>query len=306
MRPIQSVKQPVRAGEALPEIPVKGASGDGEPRHALPGSDAEAPPADSRQAARATDDFKLLNPEKTDAEKDFTQSDTWRVLRIQSEFVQSFEAMSKVTPAISVFGSARLKPDSPYYVATRETCAKLAEAGWAIITGGGPGLMAAANQGAREGARRGGHENLSIGLNIELPFEQSLNRFVDINLEFHYFFCRKINFVKYASGFVIFPGGFGTMDELFEALTLVQTGKIQNFPIVLFGSAYWKGLLDWIRHVMVECGTILPDDLQLIHLTDDVDDVVRHIFTHTRTVPHPADASPEMLERAMYTRSAPA
>jgi uncharacterized protein (TIGR00730 family) len=257
-------------------------------RHALPGSDVEPPPADRSEAAVETDDYQLFNPRPA-AEADFTKSDTWRVLRIQSEFVHSFEAMKDVAPAISIFGSARLKPDSAYYEAARQTAGRLAAAGWAIITGGGPGLMTAANQGAREGSEKGGHENLSIGLNIELPFEQHLNAYVDLNLNFHYFFVRKTSFVKYASGFVIFPGGFGTMDELFESLTLVQTGKIQDFPIVLYGSDYWSGLLDWIRQTMVAQGTILPDDLHLMHLTDDVDDVVRYIFEHTREVPHPLD-----------------
>lgn len=283
MKPIERVKRPLRAGQSTP------ATQDDGSRHALPGSDAEVPRAGKKSAAVETDDYQLLNPCPEEEKNDFTKSDTWRILRVQSEFVHSFEALRNVSPAISIFGSARLKPGTPYYEAARETAAKLAEEGWAIITGGGPGLMTAANQGAQEGAARGGHENLSIGLNIELPFEQHLNSFVDLSLDFHYFFIRKTNFVKYALGFIIFPGGFGTMDELFESLTLVQTGKIQDFPIVLFGSDYWGGLLEWIRATMVSEGTILPADLDLVYLTDEVDDAVRYIFEHTRDVPHPCE-----------------
>jgi len=286
MKPIKRAKRPLRAGQNGTQSTASLGKAD-KKFHALPGSDAEPQRADKKQAAVETDDFQLLNPCPEEEKEDFTKSDTWRILRIQSEFVYSFEALRNVAPAISIFGSARLKPGTRYYEASRETAAKLAEAGWAIITGGGPGLMTAANEGAKEGAARGGHENLSIGLNIELPFEQHLNPFVDLSLNFRYFFVRKTNFVKYASGFVIFPGGFGTMDELFESLTLVQTGKIQDFPIVLFGIEYWSGLLEWIRATMVGEGTILAADLDLLHLTDDVDDAVKYIFEKTRDVPHP-------------------
>ncbi len=253
---------------------------------ALPDSDLEAPQNVVQEAAKHTDDFALLNPKTpVDHQKDFTDSDTWRVLRIQSEFVHAFETMSKIGPAIAVFGSARLPAASPYYEAARETSRLLAQSGWAIITGGGPGLMEAGNLGAREGEKPG--QKLSIGLNIELPFEQGLNKYVDLGMNFRYFFCRKTTFVKYASAFVIFPGGFGTLDEFFEALTLVQTHKIQDFPIVVYGSAYWGGLLSWIRESLVGNGTILPADLDLIHLCDDPQEVADYIFENTRGVKHP-------------------
>jgi len=251
---------------------------------AVPGSDIEAPKAAIEAAAKRTDDFALLNPSGDEAQQQhFTQSDTWRVFRIMSEFVHSFEVMSKVGPAIAVFGSARMTPDVPYYQDTVIVSEKLARAGWSIITGGGPGLMEAANRGAVQGGDPN-DRTASIGLNIELPFEQHSNEFVQTSVNFHYFFCRKTNFVKYAMGFVIFPGGFGTMDELFEALTLVQTHKIQNFPIVLFGTRYWQGLIDWIRTTMVPCGTILESDLDLLHLTDDHDEAVRWIFEQTHHI----------------------
>ena len=251
-------------------------------KQAVPGTNVEAPKAAVEAAARHTDDFALLNPTGPEwMQQHFTQSDTWRVFRIMSEFVHSFEVMSKVGPAIAVFGSARMTPDQPYYQDTVTVCEKLARSGWNIITGGGPGLMEAANRGAVEGGDPN-NKHASIGLSIELPFEQSGNKYVRTGINFHYFFCRKTNFVKYSMGFVIFPGGFGTMDELFEALTLVQTHKIQNFPIVLFGTEYWQGLLDWIRKTMVPCGTILESDLDLLHLTDDHDEVVQWIFEQTQ------------------------
>jgi uncharacterized protein (TIGR00730 family) len=195
--------------------------------------------------------------------------------------------MSKVGPAVAVFGSARLPETSPYYQAAQELSEKLARAGWCVITGGGPGLMEAANRGAHVIGELHGDKKISVGLNIELPFEQSTNAYVDTTLNFRYFFCRKTNFVKYASAFVVFPGGFGTMDELFDSLTLVQTGKIQNFPVVLFGKAYWQGLFDWICNTMIPHGTILPADLDLLHLSDDMDEVVQYICEHTREVRHP-------------------
>lgn len=253
---------------------------------ALPNSNIEAPPNVVQEAAKHTDDFALLNPKiPVPHQKDFTDSDTWRVLRIQSEFVHAFEVMSKVGPAIAVFGSARLPESSPFYQAARETSRLLSQSGWAVITGGGPGLMEAGNLGARQGQKPG--EKLSIGLNIELPFEQGLNRHVDVGMNFRYFFCRKTTFVKYSSAFVIFPGGFGTLDEFFEALTLVQTHKIQDFPIVVYGSAYWGGLLSWMRETLVGNGTILPADLDLIHLCDDPQQVADYIFENTRGVRHP-------------------
>lgn len=256
---------------------------------ALPNSDIEANVEEVQEAARATNDYALLNPcPESYADQHFTETDTWRVFRIMSEFVHSFEIMSKVGPAIAIFGSARMQESAPYYKQTQVVAQKLAEAGWAVITGGGPGLMEAANRGAQAGNPDPENRLVSIGLNIELPFEQDLSPYVDTGIRFRYFFCRKTNFVKYASGFVICPGGYGTLDELFEALTLVQTRKIQNFPIVLFGSEYWKGLLDWLKNTLVPCGTILPADFDLLYITDDPDEVVRYIFQNTQAVRHPA------------------
>lgn len=257
-------------------------------KQALPNSDIEAPKSQVRAAARKTEDFNLFNPGRPPAlQHDFTESDTWRVLRIQAEFVHSFETMSRVGPAIAIFGSARLHEGTLYNDAARDVAARLVRNGWAVITGGGPGIMQAGNRGAREAEEAG--EKMSIGLNIELPFEQHLNPYIDVGINFRYFFTRKVNFVKYASGYVIFPGGFGTLDELFESLTLVQTQKIQNFPIVLFGSDYWGGLLSWIRETLISHGTILEADLDLIHLTDDPAEVVSHIFENTRNVRHPSN-----------------
>lgn len=258
----------------------------GRELQAMPNSDVEAPKSQMKEAAKGTDDFALLNPGRPPAlQEHFTESDTWRVLRIQSEFVHSFEMMSKVGPSVAIFGSARLPESSPYYEAARECAKRLAKSGWAIITGGGPGIMEAANRGARDACTP--DQKMSIGLGIELPFEQRMNQYVDAGINFRYFFCRKVNFVKYASAFVIFPGGFGTLDEFFEALTLVQTHKIQDFPVVVFGSDYWRGLIDWMHATLVQQGTILPSDLNLIHLTDDPTEVVEYVFEHTRGVRHP-------------------
>jgi uncharacterized protein (TIGR00730 family) len=192
-----------------------------------------------------------------------TLTDATRIERIKRELATGFEALAHVGPAASFFGSARTEPAEPEYELARNTARIVGGAGLAIITGGGPGVMEAANRGARDvGA-------LSIGLNIELPFEQGLNPYCDIGLEFHYFFTRKVMFVRYASGFVVFPGGFGTLDETFEALTLIQTGKIRHFPVVLVGSDYWGGLVDWIRERLVAEGKVAPQDLDLFCLTDD-------------------------------------
>jgi uncharacterized protein (TIGR00730 family) len=258
----------------------------------VPGTNTVATPQETDAAAKKTDDFALLND--CPDELPFTQSDTWRVLRIMSEFVHGFETMSRVGPAVAVFGSARLEEDSPYHELTQRTSAALARDGWVIITGGGPGLMQAANQGARAGepnplpnTANEYSSKRSVGLNIELPFEQSGNPYLDISINFHYFFCRKTVFVKYASAFVIMPGGFGTLDELFEALTLVQTRKIQNFPVVLMGRDYWQGLIDWMRNSLLAGGTISPGDLDLLYVTDDPEEAVRYIFEHTRQVRHP-------------------
>ena len=190
-------------------------------------------------------------------------ADPWRVLRILSEFVEGFDALNEVGPAVTVFGSARATPDDPYYAAGRKLGAALAKRGFAVITGGGPGIMEAVNRGCQEAG------GLSVGCNIELPDEQELNAYVDLGVEFRYFFVRKNMFVKYARGFVIFPGGLGTLDELFESLTLAQTGKIEHFPIVLFGTEYWTGLLDWMRKVVLGRKAISPQDMDLMTLTDD-------------------------------------
>jgi len=190
-------------------------------------------------------------------------ADPWRVLRILSEFVEGFDALNDVGPAITVFGSARTKPNDPYYEHGRTLGAALARKGFAVITGGGPGIMEAVNRGCHEAG------GLSVGCNIELPREQELNPYVDLGVEFRYFFVRKNMFVKYARGFVIFPGGLGTLDELFESLTLAQTGKIEHFPIVLFGTSYWKGLLDWMRAVVLKHGAMSEEDFDLVTLTDD-------------------------------------
>ncbi len=197
----------------------------------------------------------------------FTHTDSWRVLRIQGEFVHGINALAEVGAAVAVFGSARIKESHRLYAAARKLGKLLADAGFAVITGGGPGLMEAANRGAYEAG------GLSIGCNIELPFEQLSNRYLDLSINFRYFFVRKTMFVKYSEGFVIFPGGFGTLDELFEALTLVQTRKISRFPIILYDSAYWKGLLDWIVNTQLPAGAISPEDLNLLILTDSVEEI---------------------------------
>ncbi|HVE23915.1 MAG TPA: TIGR00730 family Rossman fold protein [Sporichthya sp.] len=202
---------------------------------------------------------------------DWVHTDPWRVLRIQAEFVEGFGLLAEAGPAITVFGSARTPRDHPEYELSRRLGHQLAKAGYAVITGGGPGVMEAANRGCVEA------EGTSIGLGIELPFEQGLNSYVDIGIDFRYFFVRKTMFVKYAQGFVFMPGGFGTLDELFEALVLVQTGKVTRFPVVLMGSDYWAGLVDWVKTRMVEAGKISAHDMDLIEITDDVDEVV-HIM----------------------------
>lgn len=218
------------------------------------------------QTRRATQDERLLERPKPE-HKPFTDTDPWRVLRIQGEFVEGFDTLAELGPAVSIFGSARTPPEDPLYQSAVETARLLAEAGLVIITGGGPGIMEAGNKGAQLG------NGASVGLNIELPFEQGTNPYVEIPINFHYFFVRKTMFVKYAQAFVIFPGGFGTLDELFEALTLVQTGKISNFPIILFGAAYWSGLLHWLRHTMLAGGKISAADLELLVVTDSPPEV---------------------------------
>ena len=217
------------------------------------------------QRPDSTTDQRLLDSR---GPADWVHTDPWRVLRIQAEFVEGFGALAELGPAVSIFGSARTKPDDPMYEAGRQIAEKLCGEGYAVITGGGPGAMEAANRGASE---CGG---VSVGLGIELPHEQGMNEWVDLGINFRYFFVRKTMFVKYAQGYVVLPGGFGTMDELFEALTLVQTQKITSFPIVLFGTEYWGGLVDWLRTTMLPDGKIGQPDIDMLHLTDDVDEAV--------------------------------
>ncbi len=215
-----------------------------------------------------TQDEQLLESPGPD---EFTHTDTWRVFRIMGEFVEGFDELATLTHGISIFGSARTSPDDPDYKAAMETAALLARAGLAVITGGGPGIMEAANRGAFEAG------GVSVGCNIELPFEQSSNPYLTLSLKFKYFFVRKMMFVKYSEAFIIFPGGFGTLDELFEALTLIQTRKIRNFPVVLFGSRYWAGLLDWIRNFALKENKVSDADLLLLHLTDSPAEVAQVI-----------------------------
>lgn len=211
---------------------------------------------------------------KGDPVEDLQTSETWRVFRIQAELIDGIETLNRLGPAVTVFGSARLSESSPYYAAAEAVGRGLSAAGLAVITGGGPGIMAAANRGAF------GAEGTSVGLNIRLATEQVANQHQDIHLEFRYFFVRKLMFVKYAVGFVIFPGGFGTLDELFEALTLVQTHKTRHFPVVLYGSDYWRGLLDWMRDRALALGCLEERELDLIHVVDSVEDVVAKILSY--------------------------
>lgn len=217
------------------------------------------------QVTASTTDQRLLDNRGA---SDWVHTDPWRVLRIQSEFVEGFGLLAEVPRAVTVFGSARTREGSADYRTGAMLGAALAQAGFAVITGGGPGAMEAANRGAQEAG------GLSIGLGIELPFEQRINDWVDLGINFRYFFARKTMFVKYAQAFVILPGGFGTMDELFEALTLVQTRKVSQFPVVLLGTAYWSGLLEWLRTAALATGTVSEQDLELLQLTDSVDEAV--------------------------------
>jgi hypothetical protein len=220
------------------------------------------------QIKAGTTDQRLLDSR---GRSEWVHTDPWRVLRIQSEFVEGFGLLAELPAAVSVFGSARTKPDHPEYAAAQALGTALARAGFAVITGGGPGAMEAVNRGASEAG------GVSVGLGIELPFEQSLNDWVDIGINFRYFFARKTMFVKYAQAFVIMPGGFGTLDEMFEALTLVQTQKVTRFPVILFGSQYWSGLIQWLRDSVLPGGKINGPDLELVHVTDDVDEAVARI-----------------------------
>jgi hypothetical protein len=243
-------------------------------------------------AEGTTTDQRLLDRRSG---SDWVHTDPWRVLRIQSEFVEGFGLLAELPRAVSVFGSARTPRGSEYYEVGVQLGAALAGAGYAVITGGGPGAMEAANKGACDAG------GMSVGLGIELPFEQELNEWVDVGILFRYFFVRKTMFVKYAQAFVILPGGFGTLDELFEALTLVQTRKVTRFPVILFGSAYWSGLVDWIRTSMLAQGTVSEADLELLHVTDDVAEAVALIQAADAAraqhadEPPPGDAVPDPL-----------
>ncbi|MBA2389843.1 MAG: TIGR00730 family Rossman fold protein [Geodermatophilaceae bacterium] len=249
------------------------------------------------QVQPGTTDQRLLDSR---GPSDWVHTDPWRVLRIQSEFVEGFGQLSELPRAVSVFGSARTPVDHPDYALGRALGGRLAGAGFAVITGGGPGVMEAANRGAQEAG------GLSVGLGIELPFEQSLNQWVDIGINFRYFFARKTMFVKYAQAFVILPGGFGTLDELFEALTLVQTRKVTRFPVILLGTRYWSGLINWIRDTALAEGKVAARDLALITVTDDVDEAVAAVLSsaaqrHERasgTAAEESAADPEQVSGA--------
>lgn len=228
-----------------------------------------------KQLKGATQDEQLLESPRAD---EFTHTDPWRVFRIMGEFVEGFDELATLSRGIAIFGSARTKPDDPDYKAAQETGALFAAQGYAVITGGGPGIMEAANRGAFDAG------GLSIGCNIELPFEQKANAYQTLSLTFKYFFVRKMMFVKYSLAFVIFPGGFGTFDELFEALTLIQTKKIRNFPIVMFGSQYWSGMLAWLREEVLRSGKINEHDLDLFHVTDSPAEVVEIVTRSQSTI----------------------
>ncbi len=217
--------------------------------------------------------------------EDLAKSDTWRVFRIMAELVEGFEALNGIGPAVTIFGSARLKPGSAYYDKCVQVADQLARSGFTVISGGGPGIMEAANKGAQNG------NGVSVGLNIALPMEQAPNEFQDIKVEFRYFFVRKLMFVKYAVGYVIFPGGFGTLDELFEALTLIQTRKIRSFPVILVGRAYWQGLVDWMKQSVQTMGNIDPTDLDLFHVVEEAHEVCDIIAKRykDRTAAFPTD-----------------
>jgi hypothetical protein len=265
----------LRPGESAPERSRPEAA---RPDQQAPETPSEPPPQPpipnpelSRRPTQETEDERLLARRPIRQVLD-TTTDAWRVFRIMGEFVEGFDTLARLGPAISIFGSARVTPDDPMYAAAERVARRLAEEGFGVITGGGPGIMEAANRGAAEA---GGD---SVGCNIELPFEQGMNAYVNIAINFRYFFVRKTMFVKYAEAFVIFPGGFGTMDELFEALTLIQTGKVRDFPVILFGAAYWQGLLNWIQQTMLAEGKIGTPDLDLLVVTDSVDETVDTIL----------------------------
>ncbi|MBI4513569.1 MAG: TIGR00730 family Rossman fold protein [Gemmatimonadetes bacterium] len=256
---------------------------------------AQARPAGAGRPAgpgRTADELFLAAPEAVD----FTRTDPWRVFRIMGEFVEGFDTLAHIGPAAAFFGSARTPPSDPDYKAAIETARLLAAEGFAIITGAGPGIMEAANKGAKLGG------GLSVGLNIELPAEQGVNPYVDLALTFRYFFVRKTMFVKYSEGFVIFPGGYGTMDELFEALTLIQTRKVHNFPVIVFGSRYHHGLLEWIRHAMLGSGKIAPEDAKIWTVTDSAKEAARVIVENYRARDGVADRPGGMRRRKGVAR----
>jgi uncharacterized protein (TIGR00730 family) len=240
-----------------------------------------------RPTARPTEDRKLLRPAPY-ADTTFLDSDAWRALRIMGEFVDGFDALARLGPAVSIFGSARLPLENPWCQAAEKLAADLARRNITVITGGGPGVMAAANKGAAEAG------GVSVGLGIELPHEQDINSYCTLALNFRYFFARKTMFVKYAQGFVIFPGGFGTFDELFESLTLAQTGKIDHFPIILFGRSYWQPLIDWLHDQAASGGMISVTDFDLIRCTDDTGEVVDWLLESFAA----ADAARQRAERS--------
>jgi uncharacterized protein (TIGR00730 family) len=247
--------------------------------------------AATRRHARMEDELLLERPTRPA----FLDSDPWRALRILSEFVEGFDALAAVGPAVTVFGSARADEGEEWYGLARELGRQLGREGFAVITGGGPGIMEAANRGCHE---VGG---LSVGCNIELPMEQGLNPYVDLGVEFHYFFARKTMFVKYADAFVIFPGGFGTLDELFEALTLIQTKKVQHFPVILVGRDYWAGLISWIRGTLLKHAAIGAEDADLLRVTDDPAEAVEIInaYVREREANHGADGEPAGATRVV-------
>lgn len=234
-----------------------------------PNANQDAPLDHRNEPSKDTEDRRFLSWTDKDRANAaaFTHSDQWRVLRILGEFVEGFDALAEIGPGVSIFGSARTRPDDPMYRLAERVGADLARAGITVITGGGPGIMEASNKGAAEAG------GVSVGANIELPFEQGVNRFVNVPLQFHYFFVRKTMFAKYANGFVFFPGGFGTLDEMFEIFTLIQTQKLQSMPVVLFGSEYWSGLMDWIRTTLLTERKVSPSDLELFTITDDPTEV---------------------------------
>ena len=251
---------------------------------------------------RPTEDEKLLSRAGEAIPVSDVTQDAWRVFRSMGEFVEGFDTLARLGPAVSIFGSARTEPGDHYYRLAEQTAHLLAQEGFAVITGGGPGIMEAANRGACEA---GGE---SIGCNIELPFEQGMNAYVKTAINFRYFFVRKTMFVKYAEAFIIFPGGFGTMDELFEALTLIQTGKVRNFPVVLFGKDYWKGLLEWLSSTMARDGKIHDSDLDLLFITDspqEACDVVVSCYEDNSARAAEASTEAHRLGRGGFKRAAP-